>query len=111
MVVDDDAEQPGGVPLRADHTGDTLGRPESGGAGRGAPRRDAGCAQLLAQPDPLALLPIAPYHADSNEDWTINLFELTRVIELYNTRAGTTRTGAYHVQSSPTTEDGFAPGP
>jgi hypothetical protein len=33
----------------------------------------------------------------------------TRVIELYNVRSGTTRTGAYHVQAG--TEDGFAPGP
>lgn len=38
-----------------------------------------------------------------------SLFELTRVIELYNTRSGTTRTGRYHVQAG--TEDGFAAGP
>jgi hypothetical protein len=31
------------------------------------------------------------------------------VIELYNFREGTTRTGRYHVQ--PGTEDGFATGP
>jgi hypothetical protein len=31
------------------------------------------------------------------------------VIELYNARTGTTRTGAYRSQGS--TEDGFAPGP
>jgi hypothetical protein len=31
------------------------------------------------------------------------------VIELYNVRSGTTRTGAYHAQGG--TEDGFAPGP
>ena len=31
-----------------------------------------------------------------------------RVIELYNVRAGATRTGAYHAQGG--TEDGFAPG-
>jgi hypothetical protein len=42
-------------------------------------------------------------------DGAIDLFELTRVIELYNTRSGTVRTGQYHVQSG--TEDGFAPGP
>jgi hypothetical protein len=47
--------------------------------------------------------------AGSPRDGTIGLFELTRVIELYNTRIGTTRTGQYHVQSG--TEDGFAPGP
>jgi len=50
------------------------------------------------------------YHsADSNRDGQITLGELTRVIALYNTRAGTTRTGQYHDQTG--TEDGFAPGP
>lgn len=52
---------------------------------------------------------LTAYHtADANRDGRLSLFELTRVIELYNTRSGTTRTGAYHVQSG--TEDGFAPG-
>ena len=50
------------------------------------------------------------YHsADSNRDGKLDLFELTRVIELYNHRSGTVRTGAYHAQAG--TEDGFAPGP
>jgi hypothetical protein len=50
------------------------------------------------------------YHsADTNADGRISLVELTRVIELYNTRSGTTRTGAYHVQAG--SEDGFEPGP
>ena len=49
------------------------------------------------------------HSADSNQDGKLNLSELLRVIELYNTRAGTVRTGAYHVQTG--TEDGFAPGP
>jgi hypothetical protein len=31
------------------------------------------------------------------------------VIELYNYRVGTSRTGQYHVQAG--TEDGYAPGP
>ncbi len=54
--------------------------------------------------------PLARYHScDANRDGQINLFELTRVIELYNTRIGTIRTGQYHVQTG--TEDGFAPGP
>jgi uncharacterized delta-60 repeat protein len=44
-------------------------------------------------------------------DGAIDLIELTRVIELYNYRSGTTRTGQYHPQISPPTEDGFAPGP
>ena len=50
------------------------------------------------------------YHsADTNRDGKIGLLELTRVIELYNYRAGTTRTGQYHAQVG--TEDGFAVGP
>jgi hypothetical protein len=49
------------------------------------------------------------HSADSNRDGKISLTELTRVIELYNTRNGTTRTGAYKMQTG--TEDGFAPSP
>ncbi|MEY2878840.1 MAG: hypothetical protein RLZZ15_1220, partial [Verrucomicrobiota bacterium] len=50
------------------------------------------------------------YHsADSDRDGKLNLLELTRVIELFNYRTGTQRTGHYHIQ--PGTEDGFAPGP
>lgn len=45
----------------------------------------------------------------SARDGGLNLLELTRVIELYNYRSGTVRTGQYHVQAG--TEDGFAPGP
>jgi hypothetical protein len=56
---------------------------------------------------PLAL---ERYHSgDSNRDGKLSLFELTRVIELYNVRSGATRNGAYHAQGG--TEDGFAPGP
>lgn len=47
---------------------------------------------------------------DSNHDFRISLLELTRVIELYNTRNGTVRTGCYAVATT-TTEDGFAPDP
>ncbi len=51
-----------------------------------------------------------PYHsADTNQDFSFNLLELTRVIELYNTRLGTTRTGRYRLQTG--TEDGFASDP
>ena len=51
----------------------------------------------------------AAFHsADSDQNWRLSLLELTRVIELYNTRDGTTRTGAYHTDV--TTEDGFAAG-
>jgi hypothetical protein len=64
--------------------------------------------------DPSALstgsTPLIRYHsADSNRDGRINLLELTRVIELYNYRSGTVRTGQYHIQDG--TEDGFAAGP
>jgi hypothetical protein len=47
--------------------------------------------------------------AGAPRDGALDLLELTRVIELYNTRSGPTRTGQYHVQLG--TEDGFAPGP
>ncbi|MDB6095485.1 MAG: hypothetical protein JWM32_3047 [Verrucomicrobia bacterium] len=51
----------------------------------------------------------ARFHsADSNHDSKLGLLELLRVIDLYNTRAGTTRTGDYHEDSA--TADGFAPG-
>ena len=50
------------------------------------------------------------YHsADTNRDGKLALFELTRVIELYQARVGGTRTGEYRVEAD--TEDGFAPGP
>ncbi len=50
------------------------------------------------------------YHsADANRDGLLDLVEMARVIELYNTRTGNTRTGQYRVQ--PGTEDGFAPNP
>ncbi len=59
---------------------------------------------------PGATVTLARYHsADSNHDGSISLTELLRVIELYNYRSGTVRTGQYHVQSG--TEDGFDPGP
>jgi hypothetical protein len=57
-----------------------------------------------------ATISLTHYHsADTNRDGRVSLVELTRVIELFNTRSGTTRTGAYHVSAS--SEDGFAPGP
>jgi formylglycine-generating enzyme len=69
--------------------------------------------QTLAKPDPLVVKMLTmsgTYHsADSNRDGRIGLLELTRVIELYNYRIGTVRTGEYHLQAG--TEDGFAPGP
>jgi hypothetical protein len=52
----------------------------------------------------------ARFHsADTNHDWRLSLLELTRVIELYNTRSGTERTGEYHSEAG--TEDGFASRP
>lgn len=52
--------------------------------------------------------PVRDFHSgDTNRDGRISLTELTRVIELYNTRNGTTRTGGYGIASS-TTEDGFS---
>jgi hypothetical protein len=66
----------------------------------------AGALQVLASPEPLRL-PAATYHsADTNRDLRLSLVELTRVIELYNTRQGNVRTGAYRLQDG--TEDGFA---
>ena len=57
-----------------------------------------------------ATVTLTRYHsADTNRDGKITLTELTRLIELYNTRSGSVRTGAYHEESG--TEDGFAPGP
>jgi formylglycine-generating enzyme required for sulfatase activity len=57
-----------------------------------------------------AVVGLASYHsADSNRDGKLTLFELTRVIELFNYRSGSQRTGQYRVQAG--TEDGFAPGP
>lgn|GEM_PF-3552609 len=51
---------------------------------------------------------LASYHsADVDHDERFSLSELLRVIEIYNTRSGTTRTGAYRISGS--TVDGFSP--
>lgn len=53
---------------------------------------------------------LTTYHsADTNRDGRIDSDELLRVIELFDYRNGSVRTGDYHPQSG--TEDGFAPGP
>ena len=66
--------------------------------------------QSLVLPDPLNVPAGPAYHsADSNRDRQLSLLELTRVIELYATRYGTVRSGAYSLQA--TSEDGFAPAP
>lgn len=49
------------------------------------------------------------YSADSDRDGAVSLAELLRVIELYNTRTGTQRTGRFILDDS--TSDGFAPNP
>lgn len=54
-------------------------------------------------------IPTEPHTADLDRNGRLSLTELTRVIELFQSRAGTVRTGAYHAASG--TEDGFAPGP
>ncbi len=66
--------------------------------------------QFLAQPDPLVLLRLTCHAADTDANFRISLLELTRVIELYNTRHGTVRTGAYAVAAL-ATEDGYTPAP
>jgi VCBS repeat-containing protein len=54
--------------------------------------------------------PLPAFHsADTDRDGSIGLLELTRVIELFNYRAGTVRTGEHHRRAG--TEDGYAPGP
>jgi hypothetical protein len=69
--------------------------------------RSGASAQMLAKPDPLVALPVGWHSADTNRDSRISLLELLRMIELYNTRNGTNRTGAYAVNAAG--EDGFAP--
>jgi hypothetical protein len=66
--------------------------------------------QILAKPDPLIVAKAPDRHtADTNGDGKLSLLELTRVIELYNTHNGTSRTGCYAVQAG--SEDGFTPDP
>ena len=70
----------------------------------------AGNQQGMVSPDPLVLAEATTFHsADTDQDFTLSLSELLRVIELYNTRAGTSRTGRYTVDEL--TADGFTPDP
>ena len=66
--------------------------------------------QLVATPDPLPVNQIFTHTADTNQNFKIDLSELTRVITLYNARfdtgAGKVRTGGYKLQAG--TADGFA---
>lgn len=72
-------------------------------------RLDGPEIQLLATPDPLVLRRRATHSADVNSDGRIGLSEIVRVIQLYNTRQITVRTGAYRVDAAG--EDGFNPDP
>jgi hypothetical protein len=68
--------------------------------------RDGAAFQVLLQPDPVRVGAGPLLHsADTDRDNRFSLFELLRVIELYNTRNGTTRTGGYQVD--PAGIDGF----
>jgi hypothetical protein len=62
----------------------------------------------VANPNPLAVARVSAHSADTNQDFRLGLIELTRVIELFNTRNGTVRTGRYSVGTA-ATEDGFNP--
>jgi hypothetical protein len=73
-------------------------------------RVSAGTANLLVKPDPLVVSPVTTHSADTDRNFRISLFELTRVIELYNTRNGSSRTGCYAVATT-ATEDGFTAEP
>jgi hypothetical protein len=74
-------------------------------AASGIVRFDGSVSQPIATPSPLRVPQITTHSADTDADFRIGLFELTRVIELYNTRLGTTRTGRYRIQDG--SEDGF----
>ena len=67
-------------------------------------------AQILARPDPLVVGRGRRHDVDVNGDGRISLIELTRLIELYNTRNGSARTGAYAIAPAGS-EDGFTPEP
>jgi len=68
-----------------------------------------GALQVVAKSDPLIVSPITTHSADTDKNFSLSLLELTRVIEVYNTRNGTSRTGGYKVDA--TGEDGFGPEP
>lgn len=67
-----------------------------------------GFAPDLDRASGVVAAPATPHTADFNRDGRINLLELTRVIELYNQRSGSVRTGEYFARGD--TEDGFVPG-
>jgi hypothetical protein len=75
-------------------------------AASGIVRFDGALSQPIATPSPLLVSQITTHSADTDADFRISLVELTRVIELYNARIGTTRTGRYLIQDG--SEDGYA---
>ena len=68
---------------------------------------DGGVTQVLAAPDPLPITLAIHHSADEDKIGALNLSDLTRVIELYNTHSGSIRTGCYLTDEA--SEDGFAP--
>jgi hypothetical protein len=70
--------------------------------------RNGSNLQFVAAPDPLILPELRAHGADTNADLRISLLELTRVIELYNARSQSMRTGSYALADN-LTEDGFNP--
>ena len=59
---------------------------------------------------PEVVAPMSSYHsADVNRDSVISFREYERVLDLYNYRSGTTRTGEYHTDALG--YSGFSPGP
>jgi len=72
--------------------------------------RNPDALEPLALPNPLVVPQLLMHSADTDRDFALSLFELTRVIELYNTRNGTVRTGTYRVDPA-NPEDGFAADP
>ncbi len=70
-------------------------------------RGGGGPTTAAAGPGPLVIAAAPTVHtADTNADSRLSLAELTRVIELYNVRFGTVRSGAYTTAAA-ATEDGF----
>jgi hypothetical protein len=66
--------------------------------------------ESVATPDPLVLQLVTTHTADVDGNYRIGLLELSRVIELYNTRNAGLRSGAYGLAIA-ATEDGFEPAP
>ncbi len=64
---------------------------------------------ILATPSPLTVNLDTFHSADEAQIGSLNLSDLTRVIELYNTHAGSVRTGCYLTDEM--SEDGFNPDP